>query len=513
MSNMSPNTPALLEMRDVSIRFGAVQALDNVQLTVRAGEIHTVMGENGAGKSTLLKVLTGVYKPDSGTIRLDGRTITPRSAADAQRLGVSMVYQEVNLIPYLSVAENICLGRKRGIAGFVSYRAMRKRATAALDRLGLKLDVDKPVASYSIAVQQMVAIARALDVDAQVLVLDEPTSSLDPDEVGRLYEVMRRLRDSGMGLIFVTHFLDQVFEVSDRITVLRNGQYIGEWDAAELTRESLVGQMLGREIKKVEAVARETEEKREAEAGKAAKLPLLEAKDIGRAGSVSQLHFAFESGQTTGFAGLLGSGRTEAGRLIFGADKATRGQWLYEGKPVKINSPRKAMKLGFGFCSEDRKTEGIIPDLSVRENIVLALQARRGWWKPVSRAKQKALADEYIKALRIATPDGEKAVRYLSGGNQQKAILARWLAANPRLLVVDEPTRGIDVGAKAEIEALINRLRNDGMAVVFISSELDETLRVSEQLVVMRDRKHAETLHGDDINEGRVMKAMAGATN
>jgi simple sugar transport system ATP-binding protein len=499
-------------MRDISIRFGAVQALDGVQLTVRSGEIHTLMGENGAGKSTLLKVLTGVYKPDAGEIRLDGEAIHPKSAADAQRLGVSMVYQEVNLIPYLSVAENICLGRKRGVRGLVSYGAMRRRAEKALDRLGLKIDTDKPVASYSIAVQQMVAIARALDVDAKVLVLDEPTSSLDPGEVQRLYEVMRRLRNAGLGLVFVTHFLDQVFEVSDRITVLRNGKYIGEWDAAELTRETLVGHMLGREIKKVEAVERETETARAAADAveNSESTTLLEARQVGRSGSVDNLHFALRSGQTTGFAGLLGSGRTEAGRLIFGADKTTRGQWMFEGRPTKINSPRKAMSLGIGFCSEDRKTEGIIPDLTVRENIILALQTRRGWWKPLGRAKQRLLADEYIKALRIATPDSEKAVRFLSGGNQQKVILARWLAANPRLLVVDEPTRGIDVGAKAEIEALINRLRNDGMAVVFISSELDETLRVSEQLVVMRDRKHAETLRGEDINEARVMKAMAG---
>lgn len=507
---MSTDSPVLLEMRDVSISFGVVQALDNVQLTVRPGEVHTIMGENGAGKSTLLKVLTGVYTPDSGIIRLSGKSISPRSPADAQRLGVSMVYQEVNLVPYLSVAENICMGRKRGVPGLVSYRYMRKRAEAALDRLGLKLDTDKPVSSYSIAVQQMVAIARALDVDAKVLVLDEPTSSLDPGEVGRLFDVMRRLRSEGMGLVFVSHFLDQVYEVSDRLTVLRNGKFIGEWTPDQMPREQLVAQMLGREISRVEAVEQETQDHRAEGDGVAVQQPLLEARNVARKGSVSDVNFALRPGQTTGLAGLLGSGRTEVGRLIFGADKTTAGQWLLKGKAVNISSPRKAMQWGFGFCSEDRKTEGIIPDLSVRENIALALQTRRGWWKPITRARQKAMAAEYIKALRIATPDGEKAVRYLSGGNQQKVILARWLAANPTLLVLDEPTRGIDVGAKAEIEALVNRLRNDGMAVVFISSELDETLRVSEQLVVMRDRKHAETLTGDDINEGHVMKAMAG---
>ncbi len=507
---MNTSAPALLEMRDISIRFGTVQALDHVALTVRSGEIHTVMGENGAGKSTLLKILTGVYKPDSGEIRIDGSAITPKSASDAQRLGVSMVYQEVNLIPYLSVAENICLGRKRGIPGLVNHRAMRRRAEAAIDRLGLKLDTDKPVSSYSIAVQQMVAIARALDVDAKVLVLDEPTSSLDPGEVSRLFEVMRRLRNEGLGLIFVTHFLDQVFEVSDRITVLRNGKFIGEWSAADLTREELVGQMLGRELKKMVAVEREAHETQNDPAEIQTTPPLLEAHDAGRKGSVEHLNFALYSGKTTGLAGLLGSGRTETGRLIFGADKTTGGKWSYQGKPVNINSPRKAMSLGFGFLSEDRKTEGIIPDLSVRENIMLALQTRRGWWRPIGRRAQRALANQYIKALRIATPDGEKAIRYLSGGNQQKAILARWLAANPKLLILDEPTRGIDVGAKAEIEALVTKLRNDGMSVLFISSELDETLRVSEPLIVMREGHQAEILRGSDINEGRVMKAMAG---
>lgn len=512
MTTVSPSTGKheLLEMRDVSIRFGAVQALDKVRLTVRSGEIHTVMGENGAGKSTLLKVLTGVYKPDGGEIRIDGKIITPKSPLDAQEQGVSMVYQEVNLIPYLSVAENICLGRKRGPLGTVNYGYMRKRAKLALERLGVDIDVDKRVSSYSIAVQQMVAIARALDVEAKVLVLDEPTSSLDPGEVQRLYTVMRRLREDGLGLIFVTHFLDQVFEVSDRITILRNGTYVGEWDATDLTRESLVGHMLGRELKKMEAVSEEAEAARADNAEKQKQLPLLEARSAGRKGSVGNLNFALHAGETTGLAGLLGSGRTEVGRLIFGADKTTEGEWIYNGKPVKINSPRKAMNLGFGFCSEDRKTEGIIPDLSVRENIILALQTRRGWWRPIGRRQQRALADEYIKALRIATPDAEKAVRFLSGGNQQKAILARWLAANPKLLIMDEPTRGIDVGAKAEIEALVSRLRNDGMAVLFISSELDETLRVSEQIVVMSNREQHEILHGEDINEGRVVKAMAG---
>lgn len=509
-------TVNLLEMRDVSIRFGAVQALNGVDLTVRAGEIHTLMGENGAGKSTLLKVLTGVYLPDAGMIRLNGKEFRPKSPAEAQRGGVSMVYQEVNLIPHLSVAENICLGRSLGPRGLVNYRDMKRRAAAALDKMGLNLDVSRPVAAYSIAIQQMVAIARALDVEAQVLVLDEPTSSLDPGEVSRLFTIMHKLRDAGLGLIFVSHFLDQVFEVSDRITVLRNGSLIGEWDAADLDREALVRQMLGREVQAVEAVARETEQvrhhdKHAREEGRPAEVPLLEAQNVGRAGTVENLHFSVKKGQTTGFAGLLGSGRTEAARLIFGADRASEGQWLYQGKPIQINSPRKAMALGFGFCPEDRKVEGIIPDLSVRENIVLALQTRRGWWRPLSRKRQLQLADEFIKILRIATPDAEKPVRHLSGGNQQKVILARWLAANPSLLIVDEPTRGIDVGAKADIETLLNRLRRDGMAVVFISSELDETLRVSEQVIVMRDRHHVETLTGDEITEARVMRSMAGA--
>lgn len=505
----------LLEMRGVSIRFGAVQALDNVDLTVRAGEVHTIMGENGAGKSTLLKVLTGVYNADAGTTRVDGEVIEPRSPAEAQRLGVSMVYQEVNLVPHLSVAENICFGRRLGLPGLVSYRRMRARARLALERLGVDVDVDKPVSAYSLAVQQMVAIARALDVEARVLVLDEPTSSLDPGEVERLFAVMRRLREQGMALIFVSHFLDQVYEITDRLTVLRNGRLIGDWDIDQISREELVGHMLGREYSApgpggeaapVEQPVEAGDVTVEAHRGEA----VLEAREAGRKGSVDGLNFALRAGETTGLAGLLGSGRTEVGRLIFGADRTTAGEWWHRGRRVRLNSPRAAMALGFGFCSEDRKTEGIIPDLSVKENIVLALQSRRGWWRPVSRRKQNELAEEYIRALRIATPDAEKAVRYLSGGNQQKVILARWLAARPELLVLDEPTRGIDVGAKAEIEVLVGKLRGEGMAVVFISSELDETLRVSQQLIVMRDRRQREVLHGADINGGRVMKAMAG---
>jgi len=469
------------------------------------------MGENGAGKSTLLKVLTGVYKPEDGQIVLGGTQITPSSPADAQQLGISMVYQEVNLVPHLSVAENICLGRQPRTMGVIRHGAMAKRARNAMGRLGLDLDVSKSLSSCSIAIQQMVAIARAVDIEAKVLVLDEPTSSLDTNEVERLYEVMRRLRDNGLGLVFVTHFLDQVYEITDRITVLRNGGLVGEWLTADLPRNALVAKMLGREESQFGQISDEEEQSREdaeTRLDRSSTAPLISIENGGRRHAVADLNFKVYPGETLGLAGLLGSGRTETARLIYGADKPSTGTWSAAGRAGRIKTPRQAMAMGFGFCPEDRKAEGIIPGLSIRENMILALQCRRGWFRPVSRKTQKSISQKYISALRIATPDAEKQIQQLSGGNQQKVILARWLAADPKLLLLDEPTRGIDVGAKAEIEALVHQLRNDGMAVVFISSELEETLRLADRLVMLRDGRQVAILSGDEITGAEVMKLL-----
>lgn len=498
--------PTLLEMRGISKRFPGVQALANVQFTVRRGEVHALMGENGAGKSTLIKVLTGVHRRDAGDVMLDGAPVDPRSPREAEALGISTVYQEVNLIPHLSVAENICLGRQPTRFGIVRWGAIARRAHEALARVDLHIDVTQPLSACSIAVQQMVAIARALDISAKLLVLDEPTSSLDEREVEELFSVIRKLRDSGLGIVFVTHFLDQVYAISNRITVLRDGRLVGEYETANLPRVELVSRMIGKQLAQREAA--------EAAAARSrvplSKEPLVEARQIGRRGSVAPLDVTIAKGEVVGLAGLLGSGRSETAKLLFGIDKADSGEVRVRGKQVALNSPRRAIREGFAFTPEDRKSAGIIPHLSVRENIILALQGREGIWRTVSRKRQGELADHYIRALGISTPGPEQAVMNLSGGNQQKVLLARWLATRPQLLILDEPTRGIDVGAKAEIEKLVQSLRAEGMAILFISSELEEVVRDCQRVLVLRDRAKVGELEGDQINEQTIMQTIAG---
>lgn len=485
-----------------------MRALDDVDFSLRAGEIHALMGENGAGKSTLIKVLTGVYPAESGQILLDGQPIRPRSPHDAQRLGISTVYQEVNLVPFLSVAENIALGREPTRLGKVRWRQVRERARAALARLDVDVDVSRPLSTCSIAVQQLVAVARAIDNEAtKVLILDEPTSSLSQAEVDRLFDVMRRLRGQGLGIVFVTHFLDQVYAVSDRITVLRNGRRVGEFDASGLSRLQLVAEMIGRDIGTVEKLTSQ----HGARPAPGEHRPFLEAIDLGRRGALERIDLTIRTGEIVGLAGLLGSGRTETAKLLFGVDRPDRGEIRLNGQAVDIQSPRRAMKLGLGFAPEDRKTEAILPDLSVRENIVVSLQASRGWWRKLSSRAQQALAESYISALGIRTPDADRPIRTLSGGNQQKAILARWLASQPKLLILDEPTRGIDVGAKAEIEKLIGKLCGEGMAILLISSELDELARNCHHVAILRDRRQVGRLDGDEIGADAIMRVIAGA--
>jgi simple sugar transport system ATP-binding protein len=506
----------LLEITSLSKSFPGVAALDRVDFTVGAGTIHALLGENGAGKSTLIKLLTGVYPPDSGLIRLDGTPIRPGSPHDAERLGISTVYQEVNLIPSLSVAENITLGRQPRRFGFLDWPAIRRRARAALARLELEGDVDDELGSWSIARQEMVAIARALDREARLLVLDEPTASLDGAEVEELFSVMRRLRGAGMGIVFITHFLDEVYAIADRITVLRNGRRVGEHETAGLPRMELVEMMLGRG-KGNPAVARPAGAGIPRLAPQAARppdstpgAPVLAAHDLGRRGSVSGISLKLRSGEVTGLAGLLGSGRTETARLLFGIDRPDRGFIEMHGKPVDVASPRRAVHLGLAFCSEDRKAEGILPNLSVRENLVLALQGKRGLFRPLSPETQRGLCDHYVRALRIRTPHPETPVRSLSGGNQQKVLLARWLAAEPRAIILDEPTRGIDIGAKAEIERLIERLRADGLAVLFVSSEVEEVARVCGRAVVLRERRQVGEIPGEPMAVSGLMRMMGG---
>jgi galactofuranose transport system ATP-binding protein len=489
----------ILALRGIVKQFPGVKALDGVDFELLPGEIHSLMGENGAGKSSLLKVLTGVYQPDQGSIVFNGQQIKPKSPADAAALGISAVYQEVNLAPNLTVAENICLGREpRSIIG-IDWKAMTVRAHHALDRLGVHLDVGKPLGSYSIAIQQLIAIARGLDVSARVLILDEPTSSLDSGEVDSLFAVMRRLREEGIGIVFVSHFLQQVEDISDRITTLRNGRVVGVHEAHTLTRRELVSLMIGREIGDSAGTVA---------SGAATTNPALLSFDgIGKVGSVEGLSFDIAPGEVLGIAGLLGSGRTEAIRICFGFDSPSRGQASFGGSKYPL-TPKKAIRLGMGHCPEDRKADGIFPNLSISENIFVVRQAKRGWFRPLSRNVQKALAQDSIRDLKIATPDEKKKIGELSGGNQQKVLLARWLSAQPKLMLLDEPTRGIDVGAKFEIADLIEKLRTGGMAFVFVSSELSEVVHSSTKIVVLRDRRQvAEMAAG--VSEDEVLAKIA----
>ncbi len=512
-----------LELSGISKGFGATQALRGVGLRLFGGEIHALMGQNGAGKSTLIKVLTGVHAPDAGRIVLDGRAIAPATPLQAQQLGISTVYQEVNLCPNLSVAENIFAGRypRRGwLAGrMIDWPRMQAQARELLAGLNLHVDVGLELAHYPVAVQQMVAIARALAIRSQVLILDEPTSSLDDGEVQQLFAVLRRLRDQGLAILFVTHFLDQVYAVSDRITVLRNGERVGEHLAAELPAPALVTAMVGREVVmsggRGDAAGAGTGPAPAAStAAQPAAAPAapaaLRATGLARRGQLQPVDVALHPGEIVGIGGLLGSGRTELARLLFGLDRAEAGRIEVQGRPARWDRPAQAIRRGLALCPEDRKAEGIVAELSVRENVALALQARRGLWRNLGRAEQEALALRYIAALGIKTADIETPIGRLSGGNQQKAVLARWLATDPQVLLLDEPTRGIDVAAKQEIMDEITRLAREGMAVMFISSEMAEVVRLSDRIVVMRNRAKAAELPGGS-SEQAIYDIIAGA--
>jgi galactofuranose transport system ATP-binding protein len=492
----------LLRAQNITKTFRGVKALDDAALTLRPGEIHALMGENGAGKSTLIKVLTGVHVPDGGKIEFNGVAINPGSPREAEAAGISTVYQEVNLIPTLSLADNILLGRQPRRFGILRKREIRRRAKAALARLGLDLDVNRTISSCSMAVQQMAAIARALDVQAKVLILDEPTSSLDEREVEFLFQILRKLRDQGMAILFVTHFLDQVYAVSDFITVLRNGKFVGEYRASELPRLKLISAMLGREFEEIQHV-------RQVAAGNVKQDVFLQARGLGKRGLMQPFDLEIAAGEVLGLAGLLGSGRTETAKLCFGIESPDTGELSISGRKVAIRSVKQAIRHGLAFCSEDRKTEGLVPHLSVRENLILAMQASRGPLRLLPRKEQEQLTAHYIEALKIKTPNAETPIQNLSGGNQQKVLLARWLALQPKLIILDEPTRGIDVGAKAEIEKLVQRLRADGLAVLFISSDMEELVRSCQRLVVLRDRKKVGELSGANIQVNQIMNTIA----
>lgn len=505
---MSESEQNILVMEGISKSFPGVQALDDVSLMLRKGEVLCLVGENGAGKSTLMKVLTGVDKFDQGKIIFDGHEIHPKSPQHAQSLGISTVYQEINLCINLSVAENILLGREPRKMGRIDWPKMNALAGNTLrDLLGVDIDVTMPLGSYTVAIQQMVAIARALYIaSAKILILDEPTSSLDVNETAQLFTVMRKLKGEGVGIIFITHFIGQIYEISDRITVLRNGKLVGTYETAAISRVGLISKMIGRSLAELDEMT-----KIKLESGKHIKSEaLLRARGIGLTGSMQPFDLDLHMGEVLGLAGLLGSGRTEIASLLFGNDEPDSGEMFVNGKAVQDYSPLASIKRGVALCPEDRKSAGIVDDLTVRENIILAMQASKGWFRYLNLDDQYQIAEKYIELLSIATPSADQPVKTLSGGNQQKVILARWLATNPQVLILDEPTRGIDVGTKAEIQRLVLLLAEEGKACVFISSELEEVLRTSHRIAVLRDREKVAEFSGE-VDENTIIHAIAGS--
>jgi len=493
----------VLSMRNINKEFPGVKALVNVDFTLRKGEIRALMGENGAGKSTLIKVLTGVYHKDSGQIIIVNKPVTIKSPQEAQNMGISTVYQEITLCSNLTVAENLYIGR--GKYSFINWRVMEKRAKELLDSLGIPARPEQQLSSCSLAVQQMVAIARAVDMECKVLILDEPTSSLDEQEVAKLFSLMRDLKARGVGIVFVTHFLEQVYKVCDTITVLRGGELIGNYTTRDLPLVELIAKMMGKALSDLSELR-----KKDALPGESSGQPFYEASGLSSAAGVKPFAFKVYKGEVSGFAGLLGSGRSESVRAIFGADRVTGGRVSVNGKPVKIAKPIDAMKQGIGYLSEDRKADSLVADLSVRDNIILALQVLKGFFRPFSRPEAEAFADEYVKLLGIKTASVNTPASSLSGGNQQKVILGRWLLTHPEYLILDEPTRGIDVGAKVDIQKLVLRLAEEGMSITFISSEIEEMVRTCSRLVVMRDRNVVGGLAGNEITQDNIMRTIAG---
>ena len=492
-------------MRGIYKTFPGVKALQNVDFTLRSGEIHALMGENGAGKSTLIKVLTGVYEFDQGEVKMEGKSIVNHSPQDAQNNGISTVYQEVNLCPNLTVAENLFIGREPRKLGLIDWKKMNQMSQKLLESLDIHVSPTQNLEECSIAIQQMIAIARAVDMKCKVLILDEPTSSLDDDEVEKLFVLMNKLKGEGVGIIFVTHFLEQVYAVCDRITVLRNGELVGEYETKELPRVMLVAKMMGKDFDDLADIKTGHGENVQMNG-----TPVISAKQLGHTGTIKPFDIDIHKGEVIGLTGLLGSGRSELVRAIYGADKADKGKLMVNGKEVKINAPIDAMKLGMAYLPEDRKKEGIIADLSVRENIIIALQAKRGMFMPLSRKEMEEAADKYIEMLQVKTASRETPIKSLSGGNQQKVIIGRWLLTNPEYLILDEPTRGIDIGTKTEIQKLVLKLADEGMAVTFISSEVEEMLRTCSRMGVLRDGKKVGEISGDEMTQEGIMKAIAG---
>ena len=496
----------IVVMKGITIEFPGVKALDGVDLRLFPGEVHALMGENGAGKSTMIKALTGVYKINAGSIEVDGKPQTFTGTGDAQNAGVATVYQEVNLCTNLSIGENVMLGHEvRGPLG-INWKKTYEKSRKFLAQMGLEhLDPKAPLSSISIAMQQLVAIARAMVIDAKVLILDEPTSSLDANEVQDLFKIMRKIRDSGVAILFVSHFLDQIYEITDRLTILRNGKFIKEVMTKDTPRDELIGMMIGKSAAELSQIGAKKEHK-----DVSGEQPIVSVRQLGLKGTINPTDLDVYPGQVVGFAGLLGSGRTELGRLLYGADKPDSGTYKLKGKKTSISDPYTALCNKIAYSTENRRDEGIIGDLTVRENILIALQATRGMFKPIPKKEADEIVDKYMKELNVRPNDPNKLIKNLSGGNQQKVLIARWLATHPDLLILDEPTRGIDIGAKAEIQQVVLDLAEQGMGVVFISSEMEEVVRLSDDIEVLKDRhKIAELVNDDTVSQETIVQTIA----
>ncbi|WP_031082280.1 sugar ABC transporter ATP-binding protein [Streptomyces sp. NRRL WC-3549] len=504
---VGPERSAVLEARSVSKRFPGVVALDDVSFSLRPGETHALVGENGAGKSTLIKVLTGVYRPDGGELRMSGEPVRFARPFEAQQAGISTIYQEVNLVPLMSAARNIFLGREpRNRLGLIDFTRMHREATELLDGFGVRVDPRRPLHTLGIGTQQMVALARAVSVNAQVVIMDEPTSSLEPREVETLFRVIDGLRDQGIAVLYVSHRMDELYRVCERVTVLRDGRHIHTGDLAGLDRMQLVSMMLGRDLAEVR---REGVTSFAAEGHEAARTPVLTAKGLSSRHQLHDVSLSLYAGEVLGLGGLLGSGRSETAKALSGALPLDSGEIAVDGAALKRLTPAAAIRAGISLLPEDRKAEGIVPGLSVRENIVLAAMPRLSRGGVVSRARQDRIVDIFMKRLRIKASSPEQKVGELSGGNQQKVLLARWLCLEPKVLLLDEPTRGIDVGAKAEVQSLIDDLAREGLAVLLISSDIEELIEGADRLVVLRGGAVAGELEGDEVDESRLLEVLA----
>ncbi|MFJ7200578.1 MULTISPECIES: sugar ABC transporter ATP-binding protein [unclassified Streptomyces] len=498
---------AVLEARAVSKRFPGVVALDDVSFSLRAGETHALVGENGAGKSTLIKVLTGVHRPDGGELRLSGDPVGFARPSEAQQAGISTIYQEVNLVPLMSVARNIFLGREpRNRLGLIDFARMHRETTGLLDDFGISVDPRKPLHTLGIGTQQMVALARAVSVDAQVVIMDEPTSSLEPREVETLFRVIGNLRGQGIAVLYVSHRLDELYRICDRVTVLRDGRHIHTGDLAGLDRMQLVSMMLGRDLSEV----RRTGLTRfGGEGHDTARTPVLTATGLRRRHRIHGISLSLYGGEVLGLGGLLGSGRSETAKALAGALSLDSGEITIGGRKLRRIGSAGAIRSGISLLPEDRKAEGIVPGLSVRENIVLAAMPRLSRFGVVSRRKQDRVVDIFMKRLRIKAASPEQKVGELSGGNQQKVLLARWLCLEPKVLLLDEPTRGIDVGAKAEVQSLIDDLAREGLAVLLISSDIEELIEGADRIIVLRGGSVAGELAGDTVTESHLLEVLA----